>query len=62
MRLAELKVINYCQTRYTPGDKTKAVDRRAKLLQGEYKKKAKDVDRLYGATREGTTGPVVLGL
>ena len=57
-RLAELKVINCCQTRYTPGDRTKAVDRRAKLLQGEYKKKARDVDKLYGGTREGETGPV----
>ena len=39
-RLAELKVINCCPTRYSPRDKTKAVNRRANLLQGEYKKKA----------------------
>ena len=56
-RLAELKVINCCQTRYSTGDKYKAVDKRARLLQGEYKKKAKDVDRQYGGTREGI-GPV----
>ena len=60
-RLAELKVINCCQTRYSTGDRVKAVDKRARLLQGEYKKKAKDVDRLYGGTKERTkegTGPV----
>ena len=34
-RLAELKVINCCQTRYSTGDKIKAVDKRARLLQGE---------------------------
>ena len=33
------------------------MDKRARLLQEEYKKKAKDVDRLYGGTIEGT-GPV----
>ena len=51
-RLAKLKVINCCQTRYSTGDRVKAVDKRARLLQGEYRKKAKDVDRLYGGTRE----------
>ena len=55
MRLAELKVINCCRTRYTPGDRLRAVEKRAKLLPGKYKKKAKDVDRLYGDTREGVT-------
>ena len=38
-RLAELKVINCCPTRYTLGARTKAVNRRANLLQGEYSKK-----------------------
>ena len=42
-KLAELKVINCCPTRYSPGDR--AVDKRAKLLQGEYRKKARDTDR-----------------
>ena len=58
MRLAELKVINCCQTRYTPGDRTRAVDKRSKLLAGEYRKKARDVDRLYGGAREGVAGAV----
>ena len=57
-KLAELKVINCCQTRYAPGDGDKSVDKRAKLLQGEYKKKARDADRKYGGTAEGTIGPV----
>ena len=57
-KLAELKVINCCPTRYLPWDEDKTVDKRAKLLQGEYKKKARDTDRKYGGTAEGTTGPV----
>ena len=31
-RLAELKVVNCCPSRYSSGDKVKAVDRRANLL------------------------------
>ena len=34
-KLAELKVINCCPTRYSPGARDKAVDKRARLLQGE---------------------------
>ena len=34
------------------------MEKRAKLLQGEYRKKARDVDRLYGGAREGETGAV----
>ena len=57
-KLAELKVINCCPTRYSPGEGDKAVDKRAKLLQGEYRKKARDADRKFGGTAEGTIGPV----
>ena len=35
-RLAELKVLNCCPSRYSPRDKVKAVDKRARLLQDEY--------------------------
>ena len=34
------------------------MDKRAKMLQGEYRKKAKDTDRKYGDTEEGIIGPV----
>ena len=47
-KLAELKVINCCQTRYSPGE-DKAVDKRARLLQGEYKKR---VEILTGTMRK----------
>ena len=57
-KLAELKVLNCCPTRYSPGVRDKAVDKRARLLQGEYRKKAKDTDRKYGGTEEGIVGPV----
>ena len=36
----------------------RAVDRRANLLSGEYRKKARDVDRQYVGTPEGEVGPV----
>ena len=57
-RLAELKVLNCCQSRYQVGSRDRAVDRRARLLSGEYRRKAKDVDRLYVGTPEGEVGPV----
>ena len=57
-KLAELKVLNCCPTRYSTGDRDKAVDKRAKMLQAEYRKKAKDTDRKYGGTEEGIIGPV----
>ena len=34
------------------------MNKRAKLLQAEYRKKARDTDRKYGVTMEGTIGPV----
>ena len=57
-RLAELKVINCCPTRYPPGAGDKAVDRRAHLLQGEYRGKARKADNQFVGTEEGSVGPV----
>ena len=57
-RLAELKVISYCPTRYPPGSGDKAVDRRTKKLQGEYAEKARKADRQFVGTEEGSVGPV----
>lgn len=57
-RLCELKVINCCPTRYVPGDKKRAVERRADLLPAEYRKKARDCDRQYVGTPDGLQGPV----
>ena len=34
------------------------MEKRAKLLQGKYNKKAKAADRLYGGVEEGIVGPV----
>ena len=56
--LAELKVISSCPTRYRPDDTVRAVDRRSRELPGEYLKKAKDVDRIYGGVGDGQVGPV----
>ena len=56
--LAELKIINCCPSRYSVGVDQKGVDKRAGLLQGEYKKKAKDVDTMYGDVPAGQVGPV----
>ena len=56
--LAELKSISAGPTRYPRGNRDKGADRRARLLQGEYRKKAVDVDRDVLGTRPGDTGPV----
>ena len=64
--LAELKVICCCPSRYAlippppnPARETvKAVDKRARVLTEEYRKKAKDVDRVYGGAVDGTVGRV----
>ena len=57
-RLAELKVLNCCPTRYHYGDTKRAVERRAGSLQSEYNKKAKDTDLEYCGTVQGEAGPV----
>ena len=56
-RLAELKVIICCPTRYLPGATVKAVEKRAFLLQGEYKK-ARNADSQFVGTAAGQMGPV----
>ena len=56
-RLAELKCINCCPSRYHPGEQQKAVDKRANLLQGEYLRKARKIDRDIIETDE-EVGPV----
>ena len=57
-RLAELKVINCCPSRYSSGDRIKAVDRRSNLLQGEYRRKSKEADRLHAELTPEQVGPV----
>ena len=58
-RLAELKIINCCSSRYCVGDQQKGVNKRASLLPTEYRKKAKDVDKNYVGTPDGQEGPVL---
>jgi hypothetical protein len=57
-RLFELKVVSSCTTRYprNPRPEGRAVDIRAKLLQGEYETKAKKADRMFGNTPMGEIG------
>ena len=55
-RLAELKLINCCPSRYNAGEKQKAVDKRSNLLQAEYLRKARNVDRDIGG--DEATRPV----
>ena len=61
-RLHELKIISSSKTRYTPHrqgqEATRAVDKRASELNGEYVKKARNTDQQYCGTVRGTTGPV----
>ena len=57
-RLAELKAFNCCLSRYPAGGRGKAVNRRAGLLQGEYKRKAQEADRVYGGHDPNLAGPV----
>ena len=57
-KLAELKNINCCSSRYDVNSRQKAVDRRAGLLANEYRKKARAVDKDYVGVPEGEVGPV----
>ena len=61
-RLHELKIISSSKTRYTPHrqgqEATRAVDKRASELNGEYIRKARNTDQQYCGTAPGTTGPV----
>ena len=49
-QLAELKMINAGPTRYPPGNRSKAVDRRAKALAGEYRRDLAALDRRFHGT------------
>ena len=63
--LHELKIISCNKTRYRPGWKERAVDRRADALQQEYLDKARKADRQYNGVLAGVVGPVeqrLLGL
>ena len=57
-RLFELKVVSSCPTRYPRELRSegRAVDNRAKLLQGEYQANARKADRRYGNTPIGAVG------
>ena len=54
----EVKIISCSKTRYKPNSAKRAVDARADLLPQEYLTKAKEADRKYNLTPEGTVGPV----
>jgi len=60
LKLAELKVISCCPTRYQrdPRATIKAVDRRAVTLPNEYRQHARKIDREYGGVQEGVVGLV----
>ena len=57
-RLAELKVITCCSSRYQVRGRQKAVDRRAGLLMAEYRRKAQNVDRGVIGVGDGVVGPI----
>ena len=52
----EVKIISCSKTRYKPNSAKRAVDARADLLPQEYLTKAKEADRKYNLTPEGTVG------
>ena len=61
--LMELKTLHYGRATYPERDaRCHAVLRRARALPAEYAAKAREVDRRYCGTPEGTTGPVEMRL
>ena len=56
--LAEIKICGAGPTRYPRNSVDKAMDRRARLLPADYKKKVADVDREYYGTVAGQVGPL----
>ena len=56
--LAELKVCEAGPTRYPWDSVDKAMDRRARLLPGEYRRKVAEVDRVHHGTTVGQVGPL----
>ena len=60
--LAELKIMSAGPSRYPraeAGSSSKQVDRRARGLPADYKRKLADIDRQYYNTARGATGPLV---
>jgi hypothetical protein len=57
-RLFEMKVVSSCPTRYprNPRPQGRAVENRARLLQGEYQLKARKADQKFGGTQVGEVG------
>ena len=58
-QLAELKIIYAGPSRYPPGSRDKAVDRRARLLPGEYRHTLATLDQRFHGTQPGVMGPLV---
>ena len=56
--LAEIKICGAGLTRYPRESVDKAMDRRARLLPGEYRRKVAEVDREYYGTVRGQAGPL----
>ena len=56
--LAELKICGAGPTRYPRNSVDKAMDRRARQLPGEYRRKVANVDREYYSTVRGEVGPL----
>jgi hypothetical protein len=56
--LAELKVINAGPSRYPEGNREKAVDRRARLVPGEYRRALASLDTRFHGTGAREVGPL----
>ncbi len=56
--LAELKVLGAVRSRYPRGNRDKAVDRRARLLAGEYRRKVVTIDQQVLGTNRDQVGPL----
>lgn len=56
--LGELKTVSFCPTYFFPGAKKRGVELRADKIPSQYTKKARDTDRDFCNTPQGTIGPV----
>ena len=57
-QLAELKIINAGPSRYPEGSRDKAVDRRARLVPGEYRRALASLDSRFHGTGPREVGPL----
>ena len=57
-QLAELKIINAGPTRYPEGSRHKAVDKRARLVPGEYRRALAELDTRFHGTARREVGPL----